>query len=122
MLTSRQRIGKHGENLAAAYLEQHGMIIIERNFRAGHGEIDIVVRDGEVLVFVEVKTTRAQSFGEPEIWVDEKKQQQMSQTADAYFFKKGIEESDCRFDVVTVTITGGAPVIHHLPNAFWLDE
>lgn len=122
MLTSRQQIGRQGEDLAAAYLEQHGMTIIERNFRAGHGEIDIIARDGEALVFVEVKTTRAQSFGEPEIWVDENKQRLMSQTTDAYFFKKGIEEADCRFDVVAVTLTGAAPVIRHLPNAFWPEE
>lgn len=122
MRTSRQKIGKLGEDLAAAFLEQKGMVIVERNFRAGHGEIDIIAREGETLVFVEVKTTRAGSFGEPELWVDERKQRQLSETADAYFCRKGIEEADCRFDVVVVTLGGARPIVRHIPNAFWAEE
>ena len=122
MLTPRQQIGKRGEDLAAAYLEGQGMTILARNLRLGAHEIDILAREGETLVFVEVKTTRAASFGEPELWVDERKQRQMSEAADAYFFQQGIEEAECRFDVVAVTLAGSQPLIRHLPNAFWAEE
>ncbi len=122
MLTPRQRLGRRGEELAAAFLEAQGMTVVERNFRAGHGEIDLIARDGDVLVFVEVKTARSDAFGEPELWVDEEKQRLLSETADAYLFRRGIDEVECRFDVVAVDLRGTRPQIRHLRNAFWAEE
>ncbi len=62
----RQRLGRWGEGVAATHLEAHGYTILARNWRCAAGEIDLVARDGETLVFVEVKTRRGRAYGAPE--------------------------------------------------------
>ncbi|WP_258234293.1 YraN family protein [Brevibacterium oceani] len=61
----KQALGEHGEDLAAAFLEAAGLVIIERNFRCPRGELDIIARDGDTAVFVEVKTRRTGALGSP---------------------------------------------------------
>jgi putative endonuclease len=118
----RQRIGKEGEEDAVEYLEREGYFILERNFRAERGEIDIIARDGNTLVFVEVKTTVRGGFGEPEEWVNQKKQTQIGKVAMGYLQEKRLENVDCRFDVVAVTKIGKKTRIRHIEDAFWLNE
>lgn len=117
----RRRTGLVGEEEAASYLIKKGYAILERNYRAGRGEIDIIIRDGDTLVFVEVKTKRQDRFGELEDWVDEKKQIQIGKVAAHYLQDQNLDGVDCRFDVVTVDYAGGEKKIKHIENAFWLE-
>ena len=106
------------ETLAANFLEERGMRIIERNYRFERGEIDIIAEDGDELVFVEVKARRSNAFGEPEDAVTPEKEEQIKKVAEGYLFERQIEDRPCRFDVVAVSVVNGKQTITHLPNAF----
>lgn len=110
--------GKEGENRAAEYLKNAGFEIIERNYRYGHGEIDIVAKDGEYLVFVEVKTRTSDAFGSPLYAITYGKQKQIARVAQGYLYEKKIANVPCRFDVVGVEFIGGKLRLEHIPNAF----
>ncbi len=113
-------VGCEGENLAVAYLERQRYRILERNFRCKGGEIDIVARDGKVLVFVEVKTRKTVSYGLPQLAVTLFKQRQISKAALTWLAKKRELDSCARFDVIAITFSGQEPRIEHIPNAFEL--
>ena len=117
----RIRCGKRGEADAARYLESKGHVVLERNFRALRGELDLITRDGNVLVFVEVKSGASKRFGVPEGRVTGRKQRQIGKVALAYLTDRGLGDADCRFDVVCVTESGGRREIRHIENAFWLE-
>jgi putative endonuclease len=114
------RKGKRGEEEARKYLESKGYRILERNFRAERGEIDLITMDGDTLVFVEVKAGMPGNFGEPEDRVDVRKQKQIGKVALAYLTEKHLENADCRFDVVSVVQKHGRTTIRHIEDAFWL--
>ncbi len=115
----QQQIGAWGEQYAARYLQEQGYEIIERNYRYGRsGEIDIVARDGDTLVFVEVKTRRSHRFGLPEEAVTLAKQNQLRKLAVAFLTEYGIEDAPCRFDVISIDIHEGQVQLRHLPDAF----
>jgi putative endonuclease len=116
--SSRLNQGKEGENLAAKYLQSNGLKILERNYRYGRGEIDIVAEEGNELVFVEVKSRRSQSFGIPEEAVTEGKQNQVYAVAEGYLYEKEVEDRPCRFDIVAVEFRGTSIEIRHIRNAF----
>ncbi len=118
MKTKRQKFGHRGEDLAARFLEAQGMRIVERNFRAGHGEIDLICQDENVLVFVEVKARRSNAYGPPESSITPAKQRQLYKVASAYLQQHPELECDFRFDVVI--IDGTPPEIRYYPNAFML--
>lgn len=120
---SKQRInlGKSGEDLAAKALQKKGLKIIIRNFRNKFGEIDIIARDREYLVFVEVKTRCSDRFGLPEEAVTAAKQQQIIRVASSYLSQHKLLNVPVRFDVVAITIKGGKPEINHLVSAFETD-
>lgn len=122
MMSFKQQIGKQGEDIAAAFLKNKGLVIVERNFRCRGGEIDIIAREERALIFVEVKTTLAGSFGDPQLWVDDVKQRRMSHAAEVYCYKNEIEDIDCRFDIVTVNLMRRPPDIRHIIGAFWVEE
>ena len=115
----RDALGDKGENVAARYLRNQGYRIIERNVRSEAGEIDIVARDGRVLVFVEVKT-RAYDDPQPEDAVNRDKQRRrLTRAAKAYLTRYGTPQPAARFDVVAVLWpTNQDPVIRHTPDAF----
>jgi|LZCG01.1.fsa_nt_gb putative endonuclease len=95
------RTGKRGEDIACQYLRQQGYEIIARNWRSRFGEIDIIARDGDSLVFVEVKTRTGSGFGGPEGALDERKRGRIIATAKAYL--SGIESDlAIRFDLVAL--------------------
>ena len=119
---SRVQVGREGEDFAAQYLLKMGWELIERNFRTREGEIDIIAREDNTLVFVEVKSNRQQRFGPPELRVDERKQRQIARTAEQYLYSRQIVDMDCRFDVITVDLAQQPPQIKHIENAFWLEE
>jgi putative endonuclease len=114
--------GRNAEAEAARHLEAKGHVILERNFRAVRGEIDLITRDGNVLVFVEVKSGTSGRFGAPEERVTWRKQRQIGKVALAYITDRGLGQSDCRFDVVAVSRSGGRSDIRHIENAFWLNR
>ena len=118
--TSRQKLGQQGEDIATQFLLQKGMNVIARNYRAGHGEIDIIALDGNTLAFVEVKTSNSKKFGPPQTWVDEKKQQNLAQVAEAFIYEKNYENFDCRFDVIALEKSGENFTVNHIKDAFWL--
>ena len=110
--------GEKGETIAAAYLKKNGYRILETNFRCSLGEIDIIARDKEELVFVEVKTRKSLDLGYPEQAVGIKKQKKISQLALFYLQKKNLINAKARFDVVAVTMSETSNEVKLIKNAF----
>ena len=111
--SARHRLGKRGEDEAAAYLEREGYEILHRNFRFGRGEIDIVAREGRTLVFVEVKSRSSGRYGEPEEAVNAEKIGRLRRIASGYLARRRLAECECRFDVVAVMFGGGRAEVRH---------
>ena len=99
---STRAIGRDGEEIAAEYLRNNGYRIVEKNYRNRFGEIDVIAKDGNTLVFVEVKTRNTPSYGPPSSAVDSKKQQRIGKVAVTYLTKKGLTQHPIRFDVVSI--------------------
>jgi putative endonuclease len=119
MSTMNQRTwGKAQEELAAHFLEQNGLKILERNFRYERGEIDLIAEEGEELVFIEVKARQSTIFGAPEDAVTEKKQEQVHAVAEGYLFMHNIDNRPCRFDIMAIEYHNGSATIRHLRDAF----
>jgi putative endonuclease len=118
------RLGTRGERLAARFLRRNGYKILYRNFRGrSGGEIDLVCRDGDTLVFVEVKTRRREEFGRPFAAVSREKQKRISRGGLAWLRLLDNPEILFRFDVVEVIIASEAkPRLELLRNAFVLSE
>ncbi|MBD3403484.1 YraN family protein [candidate division GN15 bacterium] len=110
----QQRIGRRYEDQAARFLEQHGFDILERNWRAGRKEVDIIARRASLLVFVEVKADLTGAFGHPAERVDRSKIRHLTEAAQRYLLEKQISGCDCRFDVIT--FADGK--LEHYPDAF----
>ncbi len=119
MTQSTKKTGNKGEDLAASILVKKGYQIVERNYRYGKGEIDLIAKDGDVLVFIEVKTRKNLEYGPPELAVTKGKQRQIRKIAEAYLYEKEITNSDCRMDVIAVQFyQNQKPRINHIENAF----
>ena len=116
-MTSKKDLGNRGEDMAVDYLVAKGYAILDRNWRSGHKEIDIVARDGDVLVAVEVKTRKTDTFGEPELAVGALKQRKLMWAMDAYMRHHGLD-LDVRFDIVSIIVTDSGRHIEHLEDAF----
>ncbi|HOT35346.1 MAG TPA: YraN family protein [Candidatus Latescibacteria bacterium] len=111
--------GRLGEELAAGYLKRAGWTLCARNWHAGRaGEIDIVGWDGDILVFVEVKTANTSRYGHPVTWVDARKQSQLARLAELFVAKGDFVFSAMRFDVITIDAEKQPPAITHLVDAF----
>ena len=104
MTQDRTRLGERGEDAAAAYLERAGMTIVERNWRASAGEVDIVAIDGETVVLCEVKTRRSTTKGTPEEAVTPAKQRRYAKLAASYMQYAGIGAANIRFDVISLLV------------------
>lgn len=103
-----------GEQAALRHLLQKGYMLAARNWRCRLGEIDLVMRDGEEIVFVEVRTRRSDSFGSPEESVDYAKQRKLRQLAAAYLRAHGLENEAHRIDLVSVRIVGDTVDVRQL--------
>lgn len=101
-LTARQRLGKAGEDYAAAFLQQKGLRIVARNWRQGRYELDIIAQDGDTLVFAEVKTRTAGGMSSPADAITPHKQRSLIQAARAYLASCQAWQKPCRFDVLCV--------------------
>ena len=117
-MVSTKEQGNQGERIAMRHLKQLGFEIVEMNYRFGHGEIDIVARDGDTLVFCEVKMRKSDEYGDPEYAITPKKQQQIRKIAQGYLYEHEIKEHLCRFDVVAIRLNRGTPEINYIRNAF----
>ncbi|CAG7623401.1 YraN family protein [Paenibacillus allorhizosphaerae] len=117
---TKKQLGALGESSAANYLQQHGLKVLERNWRCRSGEIDLVAADGELLVFVEVRTRSSSGFGTPAESIDFRKQRQVIETAQVYLMHKKEYERQIRFDVVSVMADpmGNVRSIEHIRGAF----
>ena len=116
-MAKHNELGKHGEELAVQYLTEKGYEILERNWRNKHKEIDLVAKDGETLVIVEVKTRQSDDHGEPDLAVTRQKQTRLIYAANAYIFKYNLD-INTRFDIISIVIKDGNPVIEHIEDAF----
>jgi putative endonuclease len=117
-MAKHNEIGLRGEQIATDYLEQKNYKILDRNWRYGRAEIDIVAMDGATLVFAEVKTRSNDLFERPESAVDDKKRRLLARAAVAYMRKIGHEWA-IRFDILAVILRGDIFFIDHFEDAFF---
>lgn len=112
-------LGKSGEDVALEYLHKNKFRVIDKGFRFLRGEIDLIAWDGLTLVFIEVKTRHLSPFGHPEESVNPAKRNQIRRIARGYLLKNTLEDVECRFDVLTLTIDNlGSWSINHIKDAF----
>ena len=111
---NKRTVGSRYEKIAAAFLQHLGMELITMNYRCRFGEIDLILKDEDVLVFCEVKYRADRSCGFGEDHVDIRKQRTIYRVAEQYLTAKGLTDCYCRFDVVAVD----GDSIKHIKNAF----
>lgn len=111
-------LGKFGEDLALKELTKKGYRLKDRNYRFGKGEIDLIMLDGDKIVFIEVKTRQTAEIGEPYLAVTKKKQRQLIRIAHQYIVSKNIDK-DARFDIVSIVHNSFRTAIEHIDDAFY---
>lgn len=119
MSDQRQRLGRWGEQLAAQRLEESGYVLLERNWRCARGEIDLVAKDRDVIVFVEVKTRRGRDYGTPEEAFTRAKSKRLLELGQRYLLERDIDDVEWRVDLVAVELDqqGVLKRFVHIPNA-----
>lgn len=123
MRGTKKLLGARGEDLAVRYLRKKGYKVIERNYHCPWGEIDLVARERDTLVFIEIKSRSSSEFGLPQDAVDRFKQRKLIQVARAYIHEHHVRESImARFDVVAIQLTPSGPKIEIIKDAFHVDE
>jgi putative endonuclease len=117
---ARRTLGRKGEAAARAFLERRGVRILAANYTCAAGEIDLIGRERDAILFVEVKTRTSEAFGPPELAVTERKQRQIVRSAQWFLADQRFPEVACRFDVLAVTFTHDdeRPRIHWVRDAF----
>lgn len=116
----KKLLGRVGEKQARHLLEEKGYQIIKTNYKTKLGEIDIIAKDGEAIVFVEVKTRKNDTFGAPGEAVNYKKRQKYFLVASEYLQKTKQLEASCRFDVIEIEKDDEKVQINHIINAFYV--
>ncbi|HOP58607.1 MAG TPA: YraN family protein [Bacteroidales bacterium] len=111
-------LGKKGEDLAAAYLQEKGYRIIRRNWRSGKNEVDIIAEDGDFIVFAEVKTRSADFLIDPAAAVTREKQRSLIHLAENYIKWYNVSR-ECRFDIIRVIQKNDKFEIDHIEDAFY---
>jgi putative endonuclease len=118
-VSTTTELGSRGEAIAATYLTDAGLRVLDRNWRCRDGELDIVARDGTAIVFCEVKTRRATGFGHPVEAVTPAKQRRLRTLAQRWLAPHDQHAPDLRFDVVGVLVRPERPaLVTHLRGAF----
>jgi putative endonuclease len=118
MTHARIALGKTGEDLACEELERRGYAIIARRYRRRSGELDIIARDGQTIVFVEVKAREGRAFGEACEAITATKRRTITRLALDYLMRHRLTQCACRFDVVSIHFEAGAPMIDVFQSAF----
>ncbi len=93
--------GRRYEKLAEKFLIDNGYMTLEKNWQAGHKEIDLIVQKGETIVFVEVKGSASKQYGHPSEWVDKRKRENLTNAAEQYIKANNLRNLDFRFDIIT---------------------
>lgn len=117
-MNSNQSVGKYGEDRAAEFLVRLGYEIIDRNWRGSSGEIDIVAKDRDCIVFAEVKTRTRTGFGHPFEAITSKKVQTMRRLVAQWCDSRNDPAVKVRLDALSVLITGGRVTVEHLKQVF----
>ncbi len=118
-MAAKDELGKRGEDLAAQFLTDAGYTVIDRNWRCARGEIDLVARDGNDTVFVEVKTRSSTAFGHPFEAITAQKLARLKRLANAWCGAHPYRRGVIRIDAVSVIAgAGSAPIIEHLRRVF----
>ena len=116
---NKRQVGDYYESLACAYLKKNGAKVIDRNYRALRGEIDIIAMDGKYLSFIEVKYRRDSGFGSPEDAVTFSKQRQICKLSKLYLYSKNKSfDIPIRYDVIAITDIDNTATIRWYKNAF----
>ena len=122
MSTAKQELGKRGERIAEEWLVNNGWHVVERRFRSGHRDIDLVMErqnaEGRLVAFVEVKTRLSAAYGGPLGAVHWKKQREMARAARDWMSRERTAGDNFRFDVVGILFGAGSPEVIHIENAF----
>jgi putative endonuclease len=118
MTRERLDLGKWGEDLALKKVKKLGYRCLARNYRCPLGEVDLIAKDGDTLVFVEIKTRRGRSLEYAKEAVNRHKRRQLSRVALAYMKEKGFADMRARFDVVVINLNKGSEEIEVVRNAF----
>ncbi|RSM59641.1 YraN family protein [Actinoplanes sp. ATCC 53533] len=119
MTTERRAVGAYGERLAERHLVDQGLVVLARNWRCAEGEIDLILRDGDDVVFCEVKTRRGDRFGTPAEAIGPVKVRRLRRLAARWLAETRVRPREVRFDVVAVLPQPrGATVVEHVRAAF----
>ena len=112
-------LGRKGESLAKTFLENAGYEILDENWTHGKAEIDLVAYKDKVIIFAEVKTRSGTGFGQPEDFVDNRKQKLLAEAADEYIYLMD-HQGEVRFDIISILFDRNANhTLKHIEDAFW---
>lgn len=118
-MTAANDLGRIAEQLAASSLERHGWTILDRNFRCGRKEIDLIARRGDTVAFVEVKARTSRSFGHPLDAITAHKRREITIVARAWIDRHGQSGWSYRFDAIWIIASPGARIeLDHVPGAW----
>ncbi|MEO7456653.1 MAG: YraN family protein [Gemmatimonadaceae bacterium] len=121
MSATTQELGELGERIAERWLRERGWRVVQRRFRSGHRDIDLVVEQDGLIAFVEVKARRGDRFGDPVSAVNWKKQKELGRSARVWIARHGRAQDAYRFDVFGVLVDGKAVRVRHVADAFALN-
>ena len=121
MTKERLDLGKKGEDIALEIVKRLGYKCLARNYRCTLGEIDLIAREGECLVFIEIKTRKDKSTGFAKEAVDSRKRRQISRVALSYMKENDCSEMSARFDVIAINLSQGDMDVEIINNAFELE-
>lgn len=116
-MAEHNNTGKKGEEMAATFLREKGMTILETNWRFGYLEADIIAKFEKTLVVIEVKTRKSNYFGEPESFVTKQKQKNLIRAANEYIERKNLD-LEVRFDIISIVLND-YNAIRHIEDAFY---
>lgn len=116
-MLDRKYIGNKGEDYAVNFLFANGYEVLQKSFRFGRGEIDIIAQKDDVLVFIEVKTRKNADFGYPETFVSESQQDRIHLAAEEYILQNKWQ-GEIRFDIIAILWDGNEPILDHFEDAF----
>jgi putative endonuclease len=116
-MTEKQELGRKGEALALAFYTENKYVILEKNWRNNHLEVDIIAKNEDYIVFCEVKTRSSNALAEPQQAVTTQKQRNIIRAANYYVLKHRIT-LEVRFDIVSILLSGENYTLEHIPFAF----
>jgi len=118
-MATHNELGHRGEAIAKAHLEAAGYEILDENWTFGKAEVDLIAYKDQTIIFTEVKTRTGTGFGQPEDFVDNRKQKLLAQAADEYIYLMN-HKGDARFDIIAILFTPqNTYTLKHIEDAFW---